>query len=410
MSVQNAAAIRRRNVSALLRLVHQMAPVSRRELAAESGLSLATVASIARELVSAGVFAEVSRAPTGAGRPVSDLALNARRGSVIGVDMAETYICVDIFDGAMNRVHTAHHRFSDRDRTPVEAADAVTATVTAALTGAGIPDDAVLGLGITVPGQVEPESGLAVFAPNWSWHDVDFGRLIRQRLRLPVYLDNPLRAVLMGQLWAAPLPLNGDVVVVDLGTGVGVGVAIGGQIYRGVTNAAGEWGHTSLVPDGRMCRCGAIGCVETYVGGPGILTTLREFAPHSPLLVEDQTTAITSLARAERDGDPVAAQVAGATGRYLGFALANLVNMLNPELVTLAGWVAEAWGERLLALAMPWVERQSLTQSLAAASIGLCTVDTNPASFGIAAITLEEAASKGLRTAHVPAMTSPALP
>jgi len=98
----------------------------------------------------------------------------------------------------------------------------------------------VLGLGITVPGQVEPASGLSVFAPNWNWHDVDFGRLIRQRLELPVYLDNPLKAVLMGQLWAAPLPPHGDVVVVDLGTGVGARVAIGGELYRGVTNAAGE--------------------------------------------------------------------------------------------------------------------------------------------------------------------------
>lgn len=98
----------------------------------------------------------------------------------------------------------------------------------------------MLGLGITVPGQVEPASGLSVFAPNWNWHDVDFGRLIRQRLELPVYLDNPLKAVLMGQLWAAPLPPHGDVVVVDLGTGVGARVAIGGELYRGVTNAAGE--------------------------------------------------------------------------------------------------------------------------------------------------------------------------
>lgn len=397
MSEQNAAAIRRRNVSALLRLVHQMAPVSRRELAVESGLSPATVASIAHELVAAGVFSQSSRSQAGAGRPVGDLSLNAQRGSFIGVDMAETYVCVDIFDGAMDRVHTASVPFSDRDRTPVEAADAVAEMVTTALVATDTAADSVLGLGITVPGQVEPASGLSVFAPNWNWHEVDFGRLIRQRLKLPVYFDNPLKAVLMGQLWAAPLPPHGDVVVVDLGTGVGAGVAIGGQLYRGVTNAAGEWGHTSLVPDGRRCRCGALGCVQTYIGGPGILATLREFAPDSPLLGDDQTSAVTSLARAELDGDAIARQVADATGRYLGLALANLINMVNPELVALAGWVADAWGERLLSLAMPLVERQALTQSLAAASIGLCTVEGNPASFGIAAITLEEAASEGLR-------------
>lgn len=397
MSEQNAAAIRRRNVSALLRLVHQMAPVSRRELAVESGLSPATVASIAHELVAAGVFSQSSRSQAGAGRPVGDLSLNVQRGSFIGVDMAETYVCVDIFDGAMDRVHTASVPFSDRDRTPVEAADAVAEMVTTALVATDTAADSVLGLGITVPGQVEPASGLSVFAPNWNWYDVDFGRLIRQRLKLPVYFDNPLKAVLMGQLWAAPLPPHGDVVVVDLGTGVGAGVAIGGQLYRGVTNAAGEWGHTSLVPDGRRCRCGALGCVETYIGGPGILATLREFAPDSPLLGDDQTSAVTSLARAELDGDAIARQVADATGRYLGLALANLINMVNPELVALAGWVADAWGERLLSLARPLIERQALTQSLAAASIGLCTVEGNPASFGIAAITLEEAASEGLR-------------
>jgi len=93
--------------------------------------------------------------------------------------------------------------------------------------------------------------------------------------------------------------------------------------------------------------------VETYVGGPGILATLREVAPESRLLADGQTSAVTALAYADRDGDPVARQVADATGRYLGFALANLINMFNPELVALAGWVADAWGERLLALAMP---------------------------------------------------------
>jgi len=90
VSEQNAAAIRRRNESALLRLVHQMAPVGRRELAVESGLSPATVASIAHELVVAGMFTQSSRAQAGAGRPVGDIGLNAQRGSVIGVDMAET--------------------------------------------------------------------------------------------------------------------------------------------------------------------------------------------------------------------------------------------------------------------------------------------------------------------------------
>lgn len=389
MAERTARAIRRRNTNDLLRLVHRGAPVSRQELAGESGLSLATVASIVTDLLDAGTLLETERSRNGVGRPVGELVMDAGRGFVIGVDLAETYVSVDVLDGALNVVAGRTSPFPDPDRTPVEAADAVTSTVRRAMATAGVGDENVIGVGITLPGQVDRASGRSVFAPNWGWHDVAFGDLVRARMSLPLYIDNPLKAVLVGELWAAAMPPRGDVLVLDLGTGVGVGIAIGGELVRGVSNSAGEWGHTVLVPDGRACRCGAVGCVESYVGGPGILATLRDLDPSSPLLDLDQTTAVRRLAAAERAGEPVAVAVAASTARYLGLATANLVNIFNPEIITMAGWVSETWGARLLELARPTIERHALGPSYRDTSFGLCSVRTNPASFGIATITME---------------------
>src|SRR5690606_22868758 len=103
--------------------------------------------------------------------------------------------------------------------------------------------------------------------------------------------------------------------------------ALGGDLHRGTSDSAGEWGHTTLVWDGRPCHCGSRGCVETYVGAPGIMRTLREHDPDSPLLhPDDQTATIAALARGHAKGDATAVAVLERTAELLGAAVADLVN------------------------------------------------------------------------------------
>jgi predicted NBD/HSP70 family sugar kinase len=233
-------------------------------------------------------------------------------------------------------------------------------------------------------------SGVSVFAPNWGWRDVPLQALLAEYVDLPLHLDNPLKASTIAELWFGAGRSRDNVVVVTLGTGVGAGIAVGGSLYRGATNSAGEWGHTTLVLDGRPCHCGARGCVEAYVGAPGIMQHLRELDPRSPLLHTDrQTATIDALAGALRTGDPVAEQTVAETARYLGAGVACLINLLNPDVIVLSGWVAAKLGKPLLDGIRGVLARHSLQRPLGAVDIELCPLASNPVSLGAATFALE---------------------
>lgn len=228
----------------------------------------------------------------------------------------------------------------------------------------------MLGAGVSVPGEVDRDGGVSVFAPNWNWHDVPLRTLLAEGLSMPLYLDNPLRAAVVAELWFGAGRGREDVVVLNLGAGVGAGLAFGGTLYRGATNGAGEWGHTVLVLDGRACRSGGRGCVEAYVGAPGIMEHLRELDPDNAMLrPDDQTATFDALARGVEADDPVALKVVGETARYLGAAVANVINLANPGVVVLSGWVAARLGDPLLDEVRVVAARRALSRPLASSEI-----------------------------------------
>ena len=161
-------------------------------------------------------------------------------------------------------------------------------------------------------------------------------------------------------------------------------------MLRGRTNSAGEWGHTVVVAGGRRCRCGARGCLEAYIGADGILQTVRELAPGSHLLRgDDQTATIAALAEGAASGDADSAAVLDQVAWYLGIGLAGIVNVLNPEVVVIGGWVSRHLGEVLLERARPHIRSQALAVPLVAATFEIEHPRDNSVSLGAAATALE---------------------
>ncbi|WP_221351043.1 ROK family transcriptional regulator [Streptomyces beigongshangae] len=384
--------IRTANRYGVLRQIIARSPVSRQELAAATGLSLATVATLVGELLDLGMLTEVGFEDSAGGRPRGLVGVNASGGALIGVDIAETYVRVELFDLALRVLARAGEDLRPGGSRPEQVVGHVVSAVGSVVTQAGAGGARVLGVGVSVPGQVDREAGVSEYAPNWDWHDVPLLALLAEHLAYPLYLDNPLRACAVAELWFGAARGRGDAVVVNLGTGVGAGLLLGGALHRGVGNSAGEWGHTTLVLDGRPCHCGNHGCVETYVGAPGIMLNLREASPGSALLhPEDQTATIDALARAVAARDPVATAVLRDTARYLGAAVADLVNLLNPEVVVLSSWVAAALGEPLLHEVREAVARYALKRPLAGTEIVLSPIPTDPVCLGAATFALEGA-------------------
>ncbi|MEU9451270.1 ROK family transcriptional regulator [Streptomyces sp. NPDC048277] len=401
--------IRTANRYEVLRHIIAESPTSRQELAAVTGLSLATVATLVGELLELRMITEVGFEDSAGGRPRGLVAVNASGGALIGVDIAETYVHVELFDLALNVLARAEEDIRPGENRPEQVVGHAAAAIGAVVAQAGIEGARVLGVGVSVPGQVDRDTGIAEYAPNWDWHEVPLLDLLSEHIAYPLHLDNPLRACAVAEQWFGAARGRGDTVVVNLGTGVGAGLALGGRLHRGVSNSAGEWGHTTLVLDGRPCHCGNHGCVETYVGAPGIMLNLRETSPQSPLLhPDDQTATIDALARGVADGDPVALEVVRDTARYIGAGIANLVNLLNPELVVLSSWVARRLGEPLLDEVRAAVRRHALGRPFAATEIVLSPIPTDPVCLGAATFALEGALrSVGLRNGGRTVRTAP---
>jgi glucokinase len=212
-------------------------------------------------------------------------------------------------------------------------------------------------------------------APNLGWRDLPLRDLIADRVGLPAALDNDANCATLGEWWTGAARGAENVVGITLGTGIGGGLILGGRLYHGASNVAGEVGHTTIETQGRRCACGNYGCLEAYASGPNIAMRAREAieSGETSMLTDmtdgdlDAITAQTVYDANDR-GDLVAREVVRETARFLGAGVANLLNVYNPDVVVLAGGVARA-GEALFTPLRAEVRRRAFKPAVDAARI-----------------------------------------
>lgn len=384
--------IRQANRFAVLRSIYALSSPTRHEIAHRTGLSFPTVATVVNELLQTGLLIEAGKETSAGGRPRVRLKINADFGTLVGVDVAETYVHVHVYDAALQPVARSRRNIEGASE-PAEVVRQIAEAVEESLDapGGGSPRPPVLGVGVSMPGQVQAETGVSVFAPNWGWHDVPVAQLLRAHLPHRLYLDNPLKATTLGELWFGHGRRTPDLVTAYLGTGVGAGIAIGGELVRGTSNNAGEWGHTSLIMNGRDCRCGRRGCVEAYLGAPGLMQSFAEACGpgHRYLRSGSQTQFIREVRAGLVAGDADAIEMIDQFAEVLGYALANLVNTINPALVVLGSWVVDELGRWLI----PPTEVIMREQSISSSATGLRLVVSGlsePVALGMATLALEQ--------------------
>lgn len=365
---------------------------SRAELAKDSGLSPATVTTVIGELINEGVVIEVGVKPTEIGRPTMSLAINAERGRIVGVDVAETYVRAVVFDASLTEIGSAEEPRDEHQSGTGYFVEGVVAAFERAIAVTQTDRANVLGIGVTVPGLVRPRIGEASLAESRMDFDTEIWRLLRDRLGTDLVIDNPLKAIATAELWFGAGRTATSTVVLNLGTGVGAGVILEGRVLRGFTNSAGEWGHSLLVLDGRQCRCGRHGCVEAYVGGPGLQQTLREVDPDHPLSrVSQQRDFIAGMKAAleARTPDVSVTEAVRRTARYLGAAIADLVAVIDPERVVLTGWIAWALGDVLVPGTREYLLEFAPGRAAIDSQLGISAVRGNPAALGAATFAFE---------------------
>ncbi|MCP2163483.1 ROK family transcriptional regulator [Goodfellowiella coeruleoviolacea] len=352
--------VRRHNRSTLLSTLFFDGPLSRHDLSRLTGLSAATVSNVTGELAEDGLVVEAGLVDSDGGRPRVLLRVNPQHAHVVGVDVGETGIRTELFDLALTRLTTVDRALPAGTPDPTEVAAHVAASVRAAIEQAGVAERGVLGVGVGVPGTVEQGRTAVVHAQAIGWGGVPLEELIRaEGITPPLFLENGAKTQGQAEMWFGAGRGASHVVIALLGSGVGAAVVTEGNVYRGSTSSAGEWGHTTIVYGGRPCRCGSRGCLEAYVGAGGVLDRYRRARGGRAVPGEDERAQLEHLvAAAERSA--AATRVLDETAGYLGAGIANLVNLFNPQRIVLGGWAGLALGAQLL----PRIEQATAAHAL----------------------------------------------
>ena len=373
--------LRRDNRSVLLWSLFIGQPCSRQDLSWATGLSTASVSNVVREFIDEGIVTEAGSVDSDGGRPRALLQMDPDYGRVIGVDVGETRIRVEMFDMTMAMRASADYPLDPHQQGIDVVVDRVNAGLASVLADSGCAPSEVLGAGIGVPGVVEHEGEDAlVYAQTYGWDAVPLGRLLRPAGDFPLYIDNGAKTMGQAELWFGGGRGARQVVVCLMGSGLGASIVTGAP-GRGGSAAAVEWGHTTVEVGGRACRCGSRGCLEAYVGAGAILDRYGHSRP-----VEDEEAALAALVEA---GDARSAEILGETALYLGAGIANLVNLFGPERIILGGWAGLLLGERLLPAIRAAAREQSLAHQFARTSIELGTLGPDAVALGAATLPME---------------------
>ena len=388
---QTTRDLRRINRSKALREIYFNGPISRLEICQRTDMSSATVTNVVADLLGERIVAELGCKESDGGRPIALLSVNSNYGHIIGIDVGETVIKVSVFDLQFQELYTVSQPLSLGENQPEQVVQHIVSGVEQLLIGSGVRRDQILGVGIGFPGLVDPEAGISIFAPHWGWHDVPVASILESKLGLPMALDNGAKAMALAEsMFGAGRDVN-SMAVLLVGTGVGAGIIEDGALYRGAMNSAGELGHTTLEIDGRLCRCGKRGCLEAYVGAPGIIDRYAELAPSSPPgLAGDQKEMLRTILDAYREGDAAARKVLDDTLEYLSVGIGNLINLVNPQKVVLGGWVGMMLAEEFLPRLSGTVSQYALQQPFRRTEIGLCQLKEEAVTEGAATLILEK--------------------
>ena len=298
---------------------------------------------------------------------------------IIGVDLGGTSINVGVvpFDGGtvlgMRSLPTESFRGAKF------VVDRMVGMIRDAMKDAGreraIGEDGYIGIGVGSPGPLDRRTGIVLETPNLGWRNFPLRDVVSNATGLDAVLDNDANAATLGEWWMGAARGADTVVGLTLGTGIGGGIVLAGEVYHGASDVAGEIGHMTIDSTGRKCNCGNYGCLEAYASGPAIAARALEgletgAASLLPEMVEGDLRRITAetVYEAIVAGDLYATEVMHETAKILGIGVANLINVLNPEIIVISGGVTRA-GDHLFAPLRAEVRRRAFREAYEACRI-----------------------------------------
>jgi len=361
----------------ILELVRSGRAVTRGDILEVTGLSRMTVSARIDSLRDAGLVVENGTDRVTGGRPSRRLEFNTARATLVVATVDTTHTTVALTDLA--------GRVASEDRVEVAVADgphrtlnAIVEAARALLDDTGLADAGLGGIGICIPGPVDPDTGRPSqppIMPGWDAYPV--ADHLRDALGAPVLVSNDADAAGLGEQRAAH-PASRSLCFIKVSSGIGTGIILDGQVYRGADGGAGDIGHVKISGHHERCQCGAEGCLAAIASGRAVAHALTEIGKpaHSASAVGAYLAA----------GDPDAARLTQAAGRVIGEVVATVVSLLNPAEVVLGGMLASA---PLLAGVRETLYPRSLPRATRHLSISQSTLGERAAIVGLATLVVE---------------------
>lgn len=368
--------------------------ISRPKLAQQTGLSRATIAILADELVRTGLAREVGLGSSSGGRPPVLLQFNPEAAFALGARMYDHNwgIVVTNLDAQVVRRLEVY--------IPDDAPEVAVATLKEGVTAitAQIDKGRLLpAIGLGTPGLVDVRSGVIKTAVDVGWLEVPIRQMAEEALGLKAFVANRSKVGALAELWYGAGRGLDDLIYISIGTGIAAGIVHGGELYVGANSSAGELGHVTVLPDGPLCPCGNRGCLQQLAAGPAIANRARErlraggasilhdLCGYHPELITAQM-----IFQAAEQGDALAQEIIQEAATYLGIAIANLINLFNPQLIILGGPVGRV-GHVLIEPLQTEVRRRAMTHPLSAARIVTSTLGSDAGAIGAAVLVLQRA-------------------
>jgi predicted NBD/HSP70 family sugar kinase/biotin operon repressor len=372
-----AATIRGINRQIVLNYIRDREPISRAEIARETALQRSTVSTIVEELKAEGLIEEIGTGKSTGGRRPMLLRLRAAGAMAIGVDVTPSHTTIATCDLA-GRIIEREQFASVKD--PKEFVKKISAIVRQMHAR---NSSTISGIGISLPGLVDPDAGRAIYIPHFNWRDWPVVVEVSAVTSLPVIIDNDANAAALAELWfGRPEVSNArDFILVFVGEGVGTGIVFDGQIYRGERGAAGEFGHMIIGQRGLIaCSCGNFDCWEAFASGRAAVERYRRASG------KDAPFSFDEVIEFALRGDQAAIAALTETAHYLGIGISNLIVGLSPAVVIVGGSIVRAWS--LIAEALEEPVKRSIRRGLPSSHIMPSTLGDQPTLMGALSLVL----------------------
>ncbi|MBB6145220.1 putative NBD/HSP70 family sugar kinase [Silvibacterium bohemicum] len=327
-SSENARDINR---DIVLEIIRSRQPVARADLARASGLQPSTISAIVEQLLQEKWVKEGAIARRPRGRRPTLLSLNDEL-VILTADVRPNQAIVAVVD--------LNGRFLAREVVPLvsEPERAIGKIVQSMeLMRASHRDRSFEGIGVSLPGRVDPESQRLILAPNLKWGDYDIKRAIEEKMHLQVELANAANACLLSELWSGKLDGVRNAVLVTVSEGIGAAILANGQIITSRSGLAGEFGHSPIDPTGPVCGCGQHGCWEVFASSNAALRYYSELAPKS------RAANIHDLLQRAEEGDTKAVSAVSRQASFVGRGLRLITAALSPEVILITGDLTTSW-------------------------------------------------------------------